>query len=114
MTAEQIIDGYQQLIRRAHSKGVRIIGGTLTPFKGAGYYYTEGEQKRQQVNEFIRTSGAFDGVVDFDKAIRDPDDPKQILPKYDSGDKLHPNDAGYQAMAEAIDLSLFQGRGRSQ
>ncbi|WP_265112270.1 SGNH/GDSL hydrolase family protein [Halosolutus halophilus] len=111
VTAEQIIDGYQQLIRRAHAKGVRIIGGTLTPFKGAGYYYPEGEQKRQQVNEFIRTSGEFDGVVDFDKAIRDPDDPKQILPKYDSGDKLHPNDAGYEAMAEAVDLTLFQARG---
>lgn len=112
VTAEQIIDGYQQLIRRAHAKGVRMIGGTLTPFKGAGYYYSEGEQKRQRINEFVRTSGAFDGVVDFDKAIRDPNNPKRIRPKYDSGDHLHPNDAGYHAMSEAVDLSLFQGRGQ--
>jgi len=112
VTAEQIIDGYQQLIRRAHAKNVRIIGGTLTPFKGAGYYYPEGEQKRQRVNEFIRSSGAFDGVVDFDKAIRDPDNPKRMLPKYDSGDHLHPNDAGYRAMAKSVDLSLFQGHSR--
>ena len=114
VTAADIIDGYQQLIRRAHSEGVRIIGGTLTPFKGADYYYEEGEAKRQEVNEYIRTSGAFDGIVDFDAAIRDPDNPKRILPKYDSGDNLHPNDAGYRAMAEAIDLKLFQSRGRAE
>ncbi len=114
VTAEEIIDGYQQLVRRAHSHDVRIFGGTLTPFKGAGYYYPEGEEKRQTVNEFVRTSGVFDGVVDFDRAIRDPDDPLRILPRYDSGDHLHPNDAGYEAMANAVDLSLFQGRGRSQ
>lgn len=113
VSAEEIIDGYQQLIRRAHTAGVRIIAGTLTPFKGALYYYPAGERKRQRVNEFIRTSDAFDGVVDFDKAIRDPDNPKRILPKYDSGDRLHPNDAGYQAMAEAVDLELFEGRGRA-
>jgi lysophospholipase L1-like esterase len=113
VSAADIIDGYQQLVRRAHSHDVSIYGGTLTPFKGAGYYYPEGEEKRQTVNEFIRTSGAFDGVVDFDRAIRDPDDPLRILPEYDSGDHLHPNDAGYEAMAEAVDLNLFQGRGRS-
>lgn len=114
VTAAEIIDGYQQLIRRAHAKGIRIIGGTLTPFEGAGYYYEEGEQKRQQVNEFIRTSNAFDGVVDFDKVIRDPDNPQRILPRYDSGDRLHPSDAGYKAMADAIDLTLFQGAGRAE
>lgn len=113
VTAEEIIDGYQQLIRRAHAQGIRIFGGTLTPFKGAAYYYEEGEQKRQAVNEFIRTSGEFDGVIDFDKAIRDPADPQRVLPKYDSGDNLHPSDAGYRAMAEAVDLSLFQGHGQS-
>ena len=114
VTAEEIIDGYQQLIRRAHSHDVRVFGGTLTPFEGAGYYYEEGEEKRQTVNEFIRTSGAFDGVIDFDRAIRDPDNPKRILERYDSGDNLHPNDAGYEAMANAVDLSLLQGQGRGR
>lgn len=113
VSAEEIIDGMQQLIRRAHSRDVRIFGGTLTPFEGAGYFHEEGEEKRQTVNEFIRTSGAFDGVIDFDRAIRDPDNPRRILPRYDSGDNLHPNDAGYEAIANAIDLSLLQGRGSS-
>jgi len=111
VSAEEIIDGMQQLVRRAHSRDVRIFGGTLTPFEGANYFYEEGEEKRQTVNEFIRTSDAFDGVIDFDRAIRDPDNPRRILPRYDSGDNLHPNDAGYEAMANAVDLSLFQGRG---
>ena len=112
VTAEEIIAGMQQIIRQVHAQGVRIHGGTLTPFKGADYYYSEGEEKRQAVNEFIRTSGAFDTVIDFDEAIRDPDNPLQIRPEYDSGDNLHPNDAGYEAMAEAIELDRFQGRGR--
>ena len=113
VTAAEIIDGYRQLIRRAHARGVRIFGGTLPPFKGADYYYEAGEAKRQAVNEFIRTSGAFDGVIDFDEAIRDPNDPERMRPVYDSGDNLHPGDAGYRAMAEAVDLHLFRGRGRS-
>ncbi|WP_339106033.1 SGNH/GDSL hydrolase family protein [Haloterrigena salinisoli] len=114
VTAEELIDGYQQLIRRAHAKGLRIVGGTLTPMKDNPYYTPESEEIRQTVNEFIRTSGAFDGVVDFDKAIRDPDNPERILPEYNSGDNIHPGDAGYEAMAEAVDLSLFQGRGRGR
>ncbi|QRV17719.1 SGNH/GDSL hydrolase family protein [Haloterrigena salifodinae] len=113
LTAEDLIDGYQQLIRRAHAKGLRIIGGTLTPMKDNPHYTPEGEEIRQTVNEFIRTSDAFDGVVDFDEAIRDPDNPERMLPKYDSGDNLHPGDVGYEAMAEAVDLSLFRGRGRN-
>lgn len=113
VTAEQIIAGMQQIIRQVHAQGVRIHGGTLTPFKGADYYYPEGEAKRQAVNEFIRTSGAFDSVIDFDEAIRDPDNPLQMRPEYDSGDNLHPNDAGYEAMAEAIELDRFQGRGHA-
>lgn len=100
----------KQIITRVQAKGLRIFGGTLTPFEGADYYYAEGEEKRQTVNEFIRTSGAFDGVIDFDKAIRDPDNPNRLLPEYDSGDNLHPSDAGYQAMADAVNLELLVGR----
>ncbi len=108
VSADDIIQGYRQLIDRAHAKCLKIIGGTLTPFEGAGYYTAEGEDKRQAVNEFIRHSGEFDDVIDFDLAIRDPAQPSRMLPEYDSGDNLHPNDAGYDAMAEAIDLRIFQ------
>lgn len=114
VTAAEIIDGYVQLVKRAHTHDVSVIGGTLTPFKGADYYYEEGEAKRQQVNEYIRTCDLFDGVVDFDRAIRDPDQPKMIAPEYDSGDNLHPNDAGYARMAEQVDLTLFHGQSRGQ
>ncbi len=110
VSAEDIIAAHRQLIARAHEKGVRIIGATLTPFEGTifpGYFTPEGEAKRQLVNNFIRTSGEYDGVIDFDAAVRDPARPGRMLPAYDSGDHLHPGDAGYQAMANAIDLSLF-------
>ena len=113
-TAEQIIDGYEQLIARAHDHGIRIIGATLTPFNNAfgggpleGYYNDEKEAKRVAVNEWIRTSGAFDGVIDFDKVVQDPANPNKILPDFDKGDNLHPNDAGYKAMAESIDLNML-------
>lgn len=112
VTADDIIASYQQLIARAKEHGLKIFGGTLTPFEGTifpGYFTPEGEAKRQAVNLWIRTSGAFDGVIDFDKAIRDPARPARMLPAYDSGDHLHPNDAGYQAMANAVDLALFLG-----
>jgi len=96
---------------------MRIIGATLTPFEVAfkgtpleGYYNADKEQKRVAVNEWIRNSGAFDGVIDFDAAVRDPDHPKRMLPTYDKGDNLHPNDAGYKAMAESIDLGLLVGK----
>jgi lysophospholipase L1-like esterase len=111
VSAAQIIAGYRQIIARVHARGLRIYGATLTPFKGTvfpGYYSPAGEQKRQAVNHWIRTSGAFDAVIDFDKAVRDPAAPLQLLPRYDSGDHLHPNDAGYAAMADAIDLALFR------
>jgi lysophospholipase L1-like esterase len=108
VTAAQIIAGYQQIIAQVHAKGLKIIGGTLTPFKGAFYYSAAGEAKRQAVNHWIRTSGAFDGVIDFDRAVRDPADPLMFLPKYDSGDHLHPSDAGYEAMANAVNLHLLQ------
>jgi lysophospholipase L1-like esterase len=115
-SADDIIAGYKQLITRAHAHGMRIIGATLTPFEDTfhgnplyGYYDEEKEKKRQAVNEWIRTSGAFDGVIDFDAATRDPANPKHILPAYDSGDHLHPQDVGYKAMADSIDLNLLKG-----
>lgn len=110
VTAEQIIAGHRQIIDRAHALGVKIFGGTLTPFGGAtlpGYFSAAGEAKRQTVNEWIRTSKAYDAVIDFDAVTRDPTRPTRFLPAYDSGDHLHPNDAGYKAMADAVDLSLF-------
>ena len=110
VSADEIIFGLQQLVTRAHAKNLKIFGATLTPFEGAtipGYFSLEGEMKREAVNEFIRASGTFDGVIDFDQVVRDPSDPPRLLPLYDSGDHLHPSDAGYKAMGDAIDLSLF-------
>jgi lysophospholipase L1-like esterase len=107
-TAQDIIAGHKQLIERAHTRGLKIYGATLTPFYGAAYYTEVGEAKRQAVNEWIRTSKAYDGVIDFDKVTRDPNNPKMFLPAYDSCDHLHPADAGYKAMAESIDLALFK------
>jgi lysophospholipase L1-like esterase len=111
VTANQIIIGLRQMIERAHVGGVKIIGATLTPNKGStfpGFFTPENEVKRQAVNQWIRTSGAYDGVIDFDKAVRDPSDPTRLLPAYASDDNTHLSDAGYQAMANAIDLSLFR------
>jgi lysophospholipase L1-like esterase len=108
VSAGQIIAGYRHLIAAAHEAGLKIFGGTLTPFQGADYYSAAAEAKREAVNQWIRTSGAFDGVIDFDAAVRNPASPLQLLPAYDSGDHLHPNDAGYQAMAAAIDLTIFR------
>ena len=107
-TAEDLIAGHRQLIEQAHARGLKIFGATLTPFWGAAYYTEVGEAKRQALNEWIRTSKAYDGVVDFDTATRDPSDPKKLLAQYDSCDYLHPSDAGYKAMGDAIDLSLFK------
>jgi len=107
-TAADLIAAHKQLIEQAHARGLKIVGATLTPFWGAAYYTEAGEAKRQALNEWIRTSKAYDGVVDFDKATRDPGDPKKLLEKYDSCDYLHPSDAGYKAMGDAIDLSLFK------
>jgi len=108
VSAAQIIAGYRHIIAAAHAAGLKIFGATLTPFQGSAYYSAAGETKRETVNQWIRTSHAFDGVIDFDQAVRDPAAPLQILPAYDSGDHLHPNDAGYQAMAGAINLALFR------
>jgi lysophospholipase L1-like esterase len=109
VSAAQVIAGYEQLIAQAHARGLKIFGGTLLPFKGAGYYTAAGEAKREAVNTWIRTSGAFDGVIDFDKLMGDPADPLTLNPAWDSGDHLHPNDAGYQAMANAISLDMLLG-----
>lgn len=107
--AEDLIAADLQIIRAAHASGLKIYGGTLLPFAGSNKVYggdygtPKGEAERQALNEWIRTSGAFDGVIDFDAALRDPSNPTMLLPAYD-GDHLHPNDAGYQAMANAVDL----------
>ncbi|HET6438216.1 MAG TPA: SGNH/GDSL hydrolase family protein [Anaeromyxobacter sp.] len=114
-TAEEIIAGYQQIVARAHAHGFKILGATLTPFEDAfhnwmplyGFNSPEKEAKREALNRWIRTSGAFDGVIDFDALTRDPANPKHLKAEFDSGDHLHPNDAGYKAMAESIDLKLL-------
>ena len=109
--AARIIAGYQRLIAEAHARGLKIFGATLLPFQGAWTYTAAAEATREAVNTWIRTSGAFDGVIDFDAATRDPAEPLRLNPAYYSGDHLHPDDAGYQAMADAIDLAmLWPGR----
>jgi lysophospholipase L1-like esterase len=107
-SAEELIAAHKQLIERAHDRGLKIIGATLTPFEGAAYYTAIGEAKRQAVNEWIRVGRAYDGVIDFDLAVRDAAQPKKFVPEYDRGDHLHPSDAGYRAMANAIQLGLFK------
>ena len=92
---------------RAHARGIKVLCGTFNPFEGAAFFSPAGDEMRHAVNTFIRTSGIFDGVIDFDRAMQDPAHPARFLPTYDSGDHLHPNDAGYKAMADAIDLKLF-------
>jgi lysophospholipase L1-like esterase len=109
-SAADLIAAHRQLIERARARGLRIYGATLLPFEGAGYWTREGEAKRAAVNQWIRTSRAYDAVIDFDAVIRDPAAPTKFLSQYDSGDHLHPNDAGYQAMGNAVDLSLFTSR----
>ena len=112
VTAQDLIAGYRQLIARAHATGIPVYGATLTPFEGTvfpGYYTPEKEAVRQAVNNWIRSSDEFDAVIDFDRAVRDPSHPTRMLPAYDSGDHLHPNDLGMQAMANAIPLDLFRG-----
>jgi lysophospholipase L1-like esterase len=107
ITAEQLEWGLKQIADAAHEHGIKAIGATLTPYGGANYWSDKGEQVREAVNNWIRTSGTFDGVVDFDKITQDPANPTRFNPAYDSGDHLHPKDAGYQAMGSGIDLWLF-------
>jgi lysophospholipase L1-like esterase len=107
VTAEQLEAGLRQIVDAAHEHGIKVIGATLTPYGGAGYYSEKGEQVREQVNDWIRSSNVFDGVADFDKATRDPQNPNRFAASADSGDHLHPGDEGYRAMAASIDLALF-------
>jgi lysophospholipase L1-like esterase len=112
-TVADLIAGLRQLIERAHARGLTIYGATLTPFEGAVYWTREGEAKRQAVNDWIRTGKGYDGVIDFDAAVRDPNQPTKVLPQYNAGDNLHMNDLGYRAMGNAVDLALFKGAARS-
>ncbi|MFI0259709.1 SGNH/GDSL hydrolase family protein [Streptomyces sp. NPDC017056] len=107
LSAAQVVDGHRELIERAHAAGVRVVGGTILPFRGAEYHTPASEAKRREINTWIRTSGAFDAVADFATALADPADPDALLPAYDSGDRKHPNDAGYRAMAAAVDLTAL-------
>jgi lysophospholipase L1-like esterase len=107
ITAADLEYGLSQLADAAHEHGIKIYGATITPYGGAGYSSEKGEQIREAVNNWMRTSSVFDGVVDFDKITQDPANPTHFNPAYDSGDHLHPNDAGYKAMADGIDLKFF-------
>jgi lysophospholipase L1-like esterase len=110
VTADELIGAYKQFIAQAQAHGILVIGCTLTPYEGAGYAREDGERIRAALNSWIRTSGAFDAVVDFEAATRDPVNATRIRAEFDPGDHLHPNDAGYQAMADAFDLKLFTGK----
>ncbi|MFF8643618.1 SGNH/GDSL hydrolase family protein [Streptomyces sp. NPDC015345] len=104
ITARQLINGHRKLIREARAEGVRIVGATLLPFGGSDHYGKHAAAVSDAFNTWVRTSGEYDAYVDFDKALADPDHPERIARAYDSGDHLHPNDAGYRAMARAVDL----------
>jgi lysophospholipase L1-like esterase len=114
VTVEQLIQGHKQLIERAHARGLKIFGCTLTPLQGfllpgtaIPVFTPANEIKRQALNAWMRTSGEYDAVIDFDRVLRDPNQPSRILPALDSGDHGHPTDAGYKALADSIDLNLF-------
>src|SRR5229473_1843788 len=108
VTADEIIAGYKQIIARTHARGLKIFGATILPYQGLGAWTAAGEAKRVAVNQWIRSSGAFDGVIDFESALRDPATPARMAPRYDSGDHLHPGPAGHEAMGNAVDLALFR------
>lgn len=108
VTADDLIAIYQQLAARAHQRGLKIYIGTVLPFRGAFYFTEDKEKIRQALNTWIRANNTFDAVIDFEAAVRDSADPTKLRADFDPGDHLHPNDAGYRAMAEAIDLNLFK------
>jgi lysophospholipase L1-like esterase len=105
---EELVAAYRQIVARAHAHGVKVFGATILPYKGAGYWSEEGETVREAVNRWIRMPGHFDAVIDLEHAVADKADPLTMAAAYDSGDHLHPKDAGYKAMAEAVDLKLFR------
>jgi lysophospholipase L1-like esterase len=107
LTAADLISALNQMVVRAHTHGIAVIGCTLTPYHGAHYFTENGETIRKAVNEWIRTGGVLDGFVDLEAAVRDPNHPDTFLPALDPGDHLHPNDSGYKDMGDAIDLKLF-------
>ena len=112
VTAPQMIAGLKQLAVRGQTRGIKVIGGTLTPFENEtflpGAWNPRREAARQMVNEWLRRTDAFDAIVDFDRALCDPNHPTRMLPIYDCGDHLHPSDLGYRRMGDAIDLGLFE------
>lgn len=110
VSVDDLIAGLSQLATRAHIHGIKVIGATLTPYVGARYSSPAGEIMREAINQWIRTTNQLDGFVDFDKAIQNPANPTVILPADDSGDHIHPNDTGYKAMGDAIDLKLFTNK----
>ncbi|MGO4427029.1 GDSL-type esterase/lipase family protein, partial [Streptomyces sp. MCAF7] len=105
VTAQDVIDGYREIIQRSHDAGLCVVGATVGPYKGWPEWDPAGEAVRQEINAFIRDSGEFDRVADFDRALRSPYDPERMLPFLDNGDHVHPNDKGMQAMADAVDLA---------
>ena len=107
VTAEDLIWGYRQILERAHMHGIKVVGATIMPVEGVPTYTEDGESVRQAVNQWIRTGQAFDAVIDFDALTRDPANPKRLRAEFDAGDHVHPNDAGNQAMADAIHLATF-------
>ncbi len=108
ITADDLIAGYKQIIAQAHARGLKIIGATILPYQGFRGWTAQGETKRKAANDWIKTRGQFDGVIDFDGILADPTNPARMKPEYDSGDHLHPSPAGHKAMGEAIDLALFR------
>lgn len=108
LTAEEVIAAYRQIVERAHAHGIKVFGATITPYAGSSAFTDAGEAIRQAVNAWIRKSGTFDAVIDFDAATRDPRDPARFRPAADSPDLLHPGDAGYRLMADAVDLGMFR------